>query len=470
MTLRRRLVLLSALAVALAVALASVVVYFLVRDRLRDQIDDTLRERGRVAQVIGGGERFRALTPGPGERPPPRPPGAGAPDRGAQIHIPPPPFGGPEAAAQLVSSGGEVIARPGTERSIPVSDVARDVASGRRGPTFYDTTADGVDLRVFTVPADADTALQVARPLTEVNDTLADLVVILALVTAGGVALAAGLGLFVARTALAPAAAVSDAAEHVAETKDLTRRIEVTGSDELGRLAASFNEMMAALERSVASQRQLVADASHELRTPLASLRTNIETLARSPGIADAERGRIVSDLADELEELSLLVGDLVELAREGDEARPEEPFTDVRLDEIVERAVERARRRAREIDFRIELEPAIVRGVPARIDRAVQNLLDNAVKWNGDGPVEVGVKGGTLSVRDHGPGIAPDDLPHVFDRFYRADEARATAGSGLGLAIVKQVAELHGGSVSAANAPDGGGARLELRFPVTDQ
>ena len=267
-----------------------------------------------------------------------------------------------------------------------------------------------------------------------------------------------------ARTALAPAGEVSDAAQEVARTRDLTRRIEVRGDDELGRLSSSFNEMMAALERSETSQRRLVADASHELRTPLAVLRTNIEILGRSGDMQAAERDRLVTDVTDELEEMTALVSDVVELAREpGIETLV---MQDLALDELVRDAVARARRRFREVEFSERVEPALVHGDRQRLGRAISNLLDNAGKWSAAGDtVEVDASGGRVAVRDHGPGFDPADLDKVFDRFWRADEARATHGSGLGLAIVQRVAEEHGGAARAANA-DGGGALVSIEIP----
>jgi two-component system sensor histidine kinase MprB len=300
--------------------------------------------------------------------------------------------------------------------------------------------------------------------LEDTDDTLSTLVVILFLVSAGGIALGAALGPVVARTALTPAAEVSGAAEEVARTRDLTRRIEVRGDDELGRLAASFNEMMAALERSTDAQRRLVADASHELRTPLATLRTNIETLGRGDELTSGDRERIVSDLTEELEEMTELVGDVVELARSP--GAEEVHRDDVRLDELAREAVERARRRARDLRFSTELSPTVVQGDGQRLGRAISNLLDNAAKWSPPGgEVRIEVSGGRVSVRDHGPGFSEQDLPRVFDRFWRADEARGMEGSGLGLAIVQRVAEEHGGTATAANAP-GGGALVGFELP----
>jgi two-component system sensor histidine kinase MprB len=236
------------------------------------------------------------------------------------------------------------------------------------------------------------------------------------------------------------------------------------GTDELSRLGSSFNTMLEALEASQSAQRQLVADASHELRTPLTSLRTNIEVLADAESLSPEDRSKLLGDVVGQLDELTTLVTDLVDLAR-GDE--PELEAEDLRLDLLVSDAVERARRYAGDKRFTVDLEPCLMHGIAARLDRAVSNLLDNALKWSPPGGViDVKVSKGVVSVRDRGPGIEPEDIPFVFDRFYRAPAARGLPGSGLGLAIVRQVAESHGGSVSV-EAPEGGGARLVLRIPV---
>jgi len=268
------------------------------------------------------------------------------------------------------------------------------------------------------------------------------------------------------RHAVRPVAELTETAEHVARTRDLSRRIDAEGDDELARLAGSFNTMLEALDASQRAQRQLVADASHELRTPLTSLRTNLEVLGSNGKLEAADRERLRRDLVAQLEELGELVGDLVELARDGE--APSEPLEPLRLDELVAAAVERAQRHAPEVVFAAKLEPCVVAGERARLDRAVANLLDNAAKWSPPGSaVEVRLVDGELTVRDHGPGIDPEDLPHVFDRFYRATAARGRAGSGLGLAIVRHVAERHGGTVRAEAAP-GGGALLRLALPVS--
>jgi two-component system sensor histidine kinase MprB len=234
------------------------------------------------------------------------------------------------------------------------------------------------------------------------------------------------------------------------------------GSDEMARLAGTFNRTLDALERSVEAQRNLVADASHELRTPIATIRANLQLMRDEELLTPEDRAALRADVIEELDELTALVGDVVELARG---SKPSGEPGDVRVDAIVRDAIERARRRAPGVTFHQVIEPTLVRGEADRIARAVTNLLDNASKWSPpDGIVEVILHAGTLTVRDHGPGFKPEDLPFVFDRFHRAKEARAKPGSGLGLAIVRQAAEAHDGFVEASNAPDGG-AVLRVGF-----
>ena len=454
MTLRRRLALACGAAVALVVVLGSVVAYGLVRDNMLDEIDGSLRE---AVAVFDQGPPVHEAVP--------------VPARG--------PLEGPAVEVQLVPPEGPVIVpfregdrirrapsmSPGAGPAavLPAGQAARAVAEGRRDAFFEDRTVDGVRARVFTAPIGSGGAIQVARPLTEVDDVLSDLRIGLGLLAAIGILLAALLGRIVARTAVQPVAELTATAEHVAATQDLSRRIAAQGRDELARLAGAFNTMLEKLELSRSAQRQLVADASHELRTPLTSLRTNLEVLADNDRLGEADRERLRADLVAQLEDLTDLVGDLVDLAREEEPAASE--AEDVRLDELVSGAVERARRHAPDVRFELDAEPTVVLAVPARLERAVANLLENAAKFGGSsGPVEVRVAGGEVVVRDHGPGIREEDLAHVFDRFYRAPDARGLPGSGLGLAIVRQIAEAHGGSVSAEPAP-GGGALMRLRL-----
>jgi two-component system sensor histidine kinase MprB len=382
-----------------------------------------------------------------------------------RVVLPAQKLGGATGYAQLVQPGVGVLRSDPRSKGLRVTAATLAVAAGKRPAFFADATVAGTAVRVLTERAlPGGGVWQVALPLTEVNSTLARLELVLALVSLGGVALAALLGLLVSRAALVPVRHLTDAAERVAHTQDLGHRIAAGGEDELGRLAGTFNTMLEALERSRLAQRQLVSDASHELRTPLTSVRANLDALAMGDLLSPTERDRAVAAAGAQLAELTVLVGDLVDLSKtEVDEIEVE----DVCLDLAAAHAVERARLHAPECRFVLDAEPCLVRAAPARLDRAIANLLDNAVKWGPPaGPVEVYVRSGRLDVRDHGPGIAAADLPRVFDRFYRSSAARGLPGSGLGLAIVRQVAETHGGAVRAAN-DRGGGARLTLELPA---
>jgi two-component system sensor histidine kinase MprB len=431
-TFRQRLTLVSAAAVAVAVATASVVTWFVVRSELRSQVDDSLLARLPFLQQL-------ALPAGGGNLPP--------------IPLEP---GEPSFLFQVVTPSGAVIHRADTP-SIGIAAV--DPGSG---PDLRDVTVQGVHYRVLSEPIGAGFTVMLARPLDEVDETLRTLMLMMVLVTAGGVALAAGLGTLVTRAAAAPVARLSEATERVTETGDLSLRIAELGTqDEIGRLASRFNAMLGALEGSVTAQRQLVADASHELRTPLTSVRTNIDLLASGRLTDPAERERLIVDVRTQLEELTVIVNDVVELARG---AEQQSAFEDLRLDEVVADAVARFER-APGAQVRFDREESIVRGDAGRISRAVRNMLENAKKWGpAGGEIDVAVRDGTVTVRDRGQGFEDADLPHVFDRFYRATSARGLPGSGLGLAIVRQVAEAHGGRAVAENAPGGGAVvRLEL-------
>jgi len=442
MSFRARIAIAAAAAVALAVVLASILVFFVVRDQLRGQIDEALEARAdQIAHIpltefeSPSGQWYLALRPG---------------------------FGEPGGSVQVVRADGEILRPPFEEIKLPVVDRAFTVARGNSPSFFMDETVADTHVRLLTFPYAPGYAVQVARPLTEVDESLSRLRTFLILIAIGGVGAAAALGLVVSRAALAPVRRLTDTTEKVTMTGDLSERIDVSGRDELSRLATSFNSMLAALEESNRAQRQLVADASHELRTPLTSLRTNIEVLASDRALPPAERSRLLSDVVEQLGEMTMLIAELIELARaEQQTAEPE----DVRLDLAAVDALERAQRNHPEVKFTSTLEESVVHGVPSTIERAIGNLLDNAAKWSvAGGNVELGVSDGTVTVRDHGPGIAAEDLPYVFDRFYRARTARGMPGSGLGLAIVRQVAEAHGGEVVAEPAA-GGGTQMTLRL-----
>ena len=452
MSLRTRIAAAAGLAVALVVVIAAVAIYLGVRAELRGEVDDSLRDRS--AEVV----RVAAHPP-----PEPAPGEAGGHPRTEFPAPPPERFGGPGGFAQLVLPSGQVVRRPGAEEALPVDARTREIAATGSGEQLTDRTVDGTHLRVLTRPLPERGAIQLARPLDEVDRQLESVLLVLLVVGAVGVALGAALAALVARTALAPISRFTRRTEELAGDPDPSHRIDAAGSDELGRLARSFNSTLDSLERSVEAQRQLVADASHELRTPIASLRANIQTLEQSDRLPPAEQAGLRGDIIQELDELTSLVADIVELARGTGRA---EPVDDVRIDEILASVLERSRARAANgTTLRARSEPTLVRGDPERIQRAISNLVDNAVKWSPpDGLVEIDLAGGRLTVRDHGPGFAEEDIPHVFERFYRADSARRLPGSGLGLAIARQAAEAHGGAVSASNAP-GGGAEVRVSF-----
>ena len=451
MSLRTRLVLAASLAVAVAVTAAAFFVSARTRGELHGEVDSTLRERANA--VVR--ERDR-------------PGGVGAPAQagpnGNALLVRPPPLGGAGGLVQTVDDRGQIRTGPDTTE-IPLIDGTTEVAAGTKEPFFADVDVDGTPLRVYTTRFNRNMALQVARPLTETNAVISDMGLALLVTALVGVLVAAVLGFIVARAALRPVRRLTAAVEDVTETRDLSRRIETTGNDEVGRLAGSFNEMLEALDESQRAQRRLAADAGHELRTPLTSLRTNIEVLVRNESLDPADRELLVRDVNAQIVEVSAMIGGMMEIAR-GDEPIDDE-IGDVQLDRIVAAAVEEASFHWPDVRFTTDLAPSVVRGAGNRIERAVSNLLDNAGKWSPPGGrVEVTVHDRAVAVRDHGPGIAPEDVPFVFDRFWRAERARGTPGSGLGLAIVRQIADQHDATI-AVETPADGGTRIRVRFPA---
>jgi len=453
-TLRKRIALVAAAAVGVVLVLAAVVCYAYIRGQLRGQVDNALIAQEFAAQH---GD-FHALDqPVPGI---------------------PPKVGGPAQYVEIVFANGTAEQQQG-DVSLPIDNHVLAVANGTAGAYLADVHVGGSHLRVLVFPVSLlvggqqveSAAIVLARPLDSVDHVLSNLRLTLALLCLGGVALAAALGRLAARRVLAPLAEVTETAHQIGETDDLSRRLAIHADDEVGQLARRFNAMLerleasrAALDDSVRAQRQLVADASHELRTPVTSLRTNIEVLLEGGELSEEDRDRLLRDVVEQSEELSALVGDLIELAR-GDQ--PVDSTEDVRLDRIVAESVAWARRNAPHVGFETALEPAIVEGLPERLARAVNNLLDNAARHSpAGGTVEVSVDANGMRVRDHGTGIDEQDLPYVFDRFFRGANSRGTQGSGLGLAIVNQVARQHRGSATAANAPDGG-ALFTLHLPT---
>jgi two-component system, OmpR family, sensor histidine kinase MprB len=448
--LRKRLAWVSATAVAFAVAIAAIVCYLVVRSQLLGQVDSALRAQAVAVQQEGQFALGQAL------------PGVPASAGGSTQYY-------------------EIVAQDGSHRGnigLPLDSQVGAVTNGA-GAFLTDVDVGGSRFREMVFPMEVTSsgvqepgAVLLARPLDGIDSILRNLRLVLLLVCAGGIALAAALGRLAARPVLSPLAEVAATAQHIEETEDLSIRIRVHADDEVGLLARRFNAMIErlqisreALDQSVRAQRQLVADASHELRTPITSLRTNIEVLLeQGDELTGEDRHRLLADVLEQSEELSTLIGDVIELAR-GD--LPISSAEDIRLDRIVEESMTRGRRAFPHVHYESSLEPVIVEGIPERLHRAINNLLDNAAYHSPkDGVIEVVVNREGVRVRDHGGGIDEADLPYVFDRFFRGANSRNRQGSGLGLAIVRQVATQHGGSIEAANAPDGG-AVFTLRLPT---
>lgn len=415
MSFRARVALLVALAIAVTVTGASVAVWMVAKHELYSQLDQTLAVQASSSGFWGG----RGLT-------------------------------------EVIHSDGTASGLP-----IPVSKRAFAVTNGADGYSANISVGD-TPLRELVLPRGPGTAVITVAPLEPTQHALARIRLWIFLVGGIGIGLAAALAALVATAVLRPVRRLTAAAESVAATGDLSERVEQAGEDELGRLAVRFNEMLAALEESVGKQRRLVADASHELRTPLTAARANVD-LVREGHLTAEETRRALDEASAELESLTALVADLVELSRGAErKLRVEE----VQLDELVAGAVERARSRAAEVTFVTALSPTVVHADPLLLDRAVSNLLDNALKYSPPGaPIEVTVRDGEVVVADHGPGVAEEDLPRVFDRFYRAAAARAKPGAGLGLAIVREAAEAHGGTATVESGA--GGARFRLSLPA---
>jgi two-component system, OmpR family, sensor histidine kinase MprB len=419
MSFRARLTLYVAAAIALTIAATSVAVWVVAKRELLGQFDQTLIQQ-------------------------------------AQQEVHPTPFG-TQVYKTFVQPGGAA-----SGDRLPVDRRATELANGTGRAYYANIEVHGVRLREFAVPLEHGGAIITAIPLGGTDRALARIRFWIILISGLGIGAAAALAAFVATAAMRPVRRLTRAAETVAATGNLTERVEVAGTDELGRLAGRFNGMLVALEDSVGRQRRLVADASHELRTPLTAARTNVDLLREGKLPADEAR-RALDEASVELDALTSLVSDLVELAR-GEERKLR--VEELQLDDLVAGVVERARARSPHATFVTSLTPTQVHVDPVLLERAVSNLLDNAVKYSPEGaPIEVTVRDGEVVVADHGPGVAEEDMPRIFDRFYRAAAARSKPGAGLGLAIVREAAEAHGGRATVESSPRG--ARFRLTLPA---
>jgi two-component system, OmpR family, sensor histidine kinase MprB len=437
---RLRVTLFIAAAVAVAAIGASVAMYLVVQDQLINQVDQNL-QAATAGPIRGPGGPFRRSS-------------------GDQMVS-----NRPEVFGQIINASGTVVQGDGGY-SIPalVTPEVKEVAAGN-APAFRATAtaSDGSRVRIYVKPIQGG-AIEVVQELVLVDAALAQTRLLLIAFAAGAILLATFLGALIGRAALAPVKRLTATVEEVTKTRDLSRRVAAQGRDELSRLGTSFDAMLGQLETSLRSQRQLVADASHELRTPLTSLRTNLELLERGQPTDPVERQQLLGDLVSQIERLTTLVGDLIEVAREEETPMP---FEELQLDEVVHEVVDDVSFRYPRVRFNVASSPSSITGVKVRVARAITNLLDNAAKYSPPGgTVDVSVANGEISVRDHGPGVAAEDAPRVFDRFWRSNDARQLPGSGLGLSIVKDVAESHGGSVTFERPIDGGGgARFRLRL-----
>lgn len=465
MSLRARLALLFGLLTAAGIAMVAVLVFRSADNELAEETDVFLQNRAN--EVVGGLREPPREGRGRGQ---PRG-GDEDPEEAAPLRSQ---LADPDAIVQTIDVDGNVTASS-SAMAIPVSDgdvrIAgtntkhdADRGEAKNDDLFQDVDINGEQHRVYTLALPAGGAVQVARSVEEtgrVLDSLGSQVLIIGLAMSVG---AAALGFVVARQTTKPLRRLATTATHVAATQDLDTRIDVGGSDEVGQLARSFQEMLDALATSREQQHRLVLDAGHELRTPLTSLRANVSLLERAEGMDPEDRAQVLASVKAELGELNELFGELIDLATDTADA---EPFVRLDLVDVVEAAVARLRRRT-DREITVHATGSVIMGDPSLLERAVSNLLGNAHKFSPPRtPVEVVVSEGRVAVRDHGPGIPPEDRARVFDRFFRSDATRTMPGSGLGLAIVGQVVRNHGGHVWAEDSPSTSGAEVGFAIPL---
>lgn len=450
-SLQWRLAALTGASVAVSVMLVSVTGFMITRWSLFDQVDrDLTRTAQQAASVLASDmDNLDALTPEA--------------------------LGTSGSLLSVVSANG-THEQPASQ-TVEIPRDHADIAIARLQSDTHERTvfAQGTEYRAVTVPFSLTTERAVeyysvtyARPTETVRDTLQSLWLVMLATGSLGILATTGTAFWAARAVLAPVRRLSNAVKNVTQTDQLNP-IRIYGRDDLGELTQSFNTMLKSLQQSREQQRQLIADAGHELRTPLTSMRTNVELLVadeHSGMLPPGARGQILNDVAAQLGEFSALVGDLVALTRDDGNQRPHEPIV---LADVVHASVQRAQRRGPGMVFDVDTDHSEVMGDASTLERAITNLLDNAVKFSPNGgTVRVRLAEGVLTVTDQGPGIAEEDLPHIFDRFYRSDRSRNTPGTGLGLSIVAHTVEAHGGTIKASNNPDGG-AEFTLKLPLLE-
>jgi signal transduction histidine kinase len=444
-TLRHRVSVAAAVGVLIVVAAVSSVLYFVYAASVHSRADVTLVDAAQQASSIT--QRIKQSASG----------GRSIPDFSVPVTV---------GSVELQLFLGPAVGQPTQFGPLDSRDVA--VAEGAQPPYFADQHHGGHQFRVYTAAVPGGALVRTSRAADADNGALRNAALLLAGLTVAAAGVTYGAARLTAGRILRPIADLTAAADRVSRTRDLTARRRSTGrndsrtNDEVGRLSSAFDTMLAALHESVTAQRQLVADASHELRTPLTSLTTNLDLLEDGAGLADPQAPALVRAAREQAGELGQLITDLLDLARYHESAPHRET---VRLDLLTDQAVHRLRQRAPHVVIDADLRPCLVHVDPAAVDHAVSNLVDNAVKWSPPGTaVHVVVENGQVSVTDHGPGIAHEDLPHIFERFYRAPDARGMPGAGLGLAIVGRVAQANQGTVEVRTGP--GGSTFTLAFP----
>ncbi len=437
MSLRFRLAILTSALVIVGVVGSGTSNFLSTRSGLNSSIDDFLRERS--GELVDGARRL--------------PPDRGRPGDDDQGGDSPTLAAEPDTVVQQLDQDATILASNDLVE-LPINQRDREIAERRVGPTLRTVTVDGMSIRMITQHIDGGGAVQVGRSLDENDDTLGGLRS-RAVLTALGLSLsAAAVGWLLVGRAMRPLRALSQSVETISETQDLSVPIPKGGNDEVGRLAKSFNEMLAALRQSRLQQHQLIQDAAHELRTPLTTIRANIELLSRYPEMDPGEKEAMLTSLRSEVEELSTLFNEVVELATD---VHNDAPLTPVDLNDPAEQAARIFAARSTR-SLHTEFNGSSVTGNTELLTRAIGNLLANGEKYsNPGGDLWLVVQGTRIDVHDEGPGISPSDQARIFDRFYRADQSRAMAGSGLGLAIVNQIVKQHGGDVHVGDSPRGG-------------
>ena len=441
MTLRNRVAVAAAVGVLVVVAAVSGVLYFSYAASLHSRVDAALVDAAQQASTIAQNIKQSAGK------------SQSAPDFTEPVIV-------GSVAVQLIP-GPVAVGQPSQFGPLDNRDV--DVANQVQPAYFADASNGGNQFRVYTAAMSGAGLVRTSRSADADNGALRNAALLLAGLTVAAAGVTYGAARLTAGRILRPIAELTAAAEHVAQTRDLTARLRSAGtSDEVGRLTTSFDTMLAALHESVTAQRQLVADASHELRTPLTSITTNLDLLEDGAGLADPQAPALVRAAREEAGELDQLITDLLDLARYHESTPHRET---VRLDLLTDEAVRRMRQRVPDAAIDTELHPCLVHVDPAAVDHAISNLVDNAIKWTPPGAaVRVVVEDGQVSVTDQGPGIADEDLPHIFERFYRAPAAQGMPGAGLGLAIVGGVAHANDGTVAVRTGPHG--SAFTLAFP----